>query len=68
MQPTLRSISKMDIDRKMAVDLFNRIYDFTLGFVLKYLRQKDYEECNKNFPNPFVDLSAELKSRTFNKQ
>lgn len=56
--PALRSISKMYSDRIVAVNLFNLIYDFTLGFVLKYLGHKDYAEYHKNFPNPFVDLSS----------
>jgi|GEM_PF-1264284 DNA-directed RNA polymerase subunit RPC12/RpoP len=62
--PALRSMSKLDSDRKIAVGLFNLVYDFTLGFVLKYLRQKDYNEHNKNYPHPFIDLSPVLKFKT----
>ena len=59
----LRSISKLESDRKDSVILFNQVYDFTLEFTMKYLRQKDYDECNSRFPNPFVDLTAKLKSQ-----
>ena len=59
--PALRSVSKMQTDRMMAVRLFNLVYDFALGFIMKYLRQKDYDEYHKLFPNPFIDLSPELK-------
>ncbi len=51
--PALRSISKFEFDRKDSVILFNQVYDFTLGFTLKYLRQKDHDECNSQFPHPF---------------
>jgi len=61
--PALRSISKMFIDPKMAVDLFNSVYDFALGFIMKYLQQRDYDECNKCFPNPFVDLTPKLRKQ-----
>jgi hypothetical protein len=60
--PALRSISKFESDRKVSVILFNQIYDFTLGFAIKYLRQKDYDECNQRFPNPFVDLTPKLEA------
>ena len=61
--PALRSVSKLQSDPIMAIRLFNLVYDFALGFIMKYLRQKDYDECNKCFPNPFVDLSPELEKR-----
>ena len=70
--PALRSVFKMNVDRKRAIRLYNLVYDFTLGFIMKYLRQKDYAECNQRFPNPFVDLTPKLealvdKSKTQNK-
>ncbi len=55
--PALRSVSKMYTDRMTAISLFNAVYDFTLCFIFKYLRQKDYEESNNRYPNPFIDLS-----------
>ena len=61
--PALRSVFKMGADRKKAIPLFNIVYDFTLGFALKYLRQKDYDECNRRFPNPFVDRLRALDIR-----
>lgn len=61
--PALRSISKFDVDRVTAVQLFNVVYDFSLGFIFKYLRQKDYDQYNAHFPNPFVDLSSVPKIR-----
>ena len=61
--PALRSVSKLYSDRIIAVRLFNLVYDFALGFIMKYLRQKDYDEYHKRFPNPFVDLSPELKKQ-----
>jgi len=61
--PALRSVSKMYSDSKEAVRLFNLVYDFALGFIMKYLRHKDYEECHERFPNLFVDLSPELEKR-----
>ena len=61
--PALRSVSKMYSDSKEAVRLFNLVYDFTLGFIIKYLRKKDYDECHEHYPNPFVDLSPELEKR-----
>lgn len=61
MHPALRSISKLDSDCKIAVGLFNLVYDFMLRFVIKYLRQKDYDEHNKKYGKPFVDLSPVLK-------
>ncbi|MFA7398202.1 MAG: hypothetical protein WC046_06945 [Candidatus Bathyarchaeia archaeon] len=60
--PALRSISKISIDRKMAVQLYNLVYGFSLDFIMKYLRQKDYEEYHLHFPNPFIDLSASKNS------
>jgi hypothetical protein len=61
--PALRSVSKFQSDPMTAVRLFNLVYDFALGFMMKYLRQKDYDECHKRFPYPFVDLSPELEKR-----
>jgi hypothetical protein len=61
--PALRSISKLESDRKDSIILFNQVYDFTLEFTIKYLRQKDYDECNRLFPHPFVDLTAKLESQ-----
>jgi hypothetical protein len=61
--PALRSISKLYSDRQVAVGLFNLVYDFMLGFVLKYLRQKDYDDYNRNYPHPFVDLAPILKPK-----
>jgi hypothetical protein len=61
--PALRSVFKMKADREKAIRLFNVVYDFTLGFALKYLRQKDYDECNGRFPNPFVDLTPKLMNK-----
>ena len=61
--PALRSISKQYTDRMMAVRLFNLVYAFALGFIMKYLRQKDYVEFNRRFLTPFVDLSPELRKR-----
>jgi hypothetical protein len=61
--PALRSVSKLYSDREVAVGLFNLVYDFMLGFVLKYLRQKDYDDYNRNYPHPFVDLSPILKPK-----
>jgi hypothetical protein len=58
--PALRSISKFGSERRIAIGLFNLVYDYTLGFTLKYLRQKDYDECQKRFPNPLIDLSPVL--------
>lgn len=66
--PVLRSISKLESDRKVAVGLFNLVYDFTLCFALRYLRQKDYDECGRNHPQPFVDLKPILKVRKLAKQ
>jgi hypothetical protein len=56
--PALRSIAKLESDRKDSVILFNQVYDFTLEFTIKYLRQKDYDEYNMRFPHPFLDLTA----------
>jgi len=61
--PALRSMFKMRADREKAIRLFNVVYDFTLGFALKYLMQKDYDECNRRFPNPFVDLTPKLMNK-----
>ncbi len=61
--PALRSVSKLYSDSKEAARLFNLVYDFALGFIMKYLRQKDYDEYHERFPKPFVDLSPELKKR-----
>lgn len=58
--PALRSVSKMYSDSRTAVLLFNRVYDFALGFIMKYLRSKDYDEYHKRFPDPFVDLSPKF--------
>jgi hypothetical protein len=58
--PALRSMSKLQVDRKTAFELYNNVYDFTLEFIFKYLRQKDYDEHNRQFPKPFVDLSTKL--------
>lgn len=58
--PALRSISKIASDPKVAIELFNLVYDFMIGFVLKYLRQKDYDEYHRRYPHPFVDLSPIL--------
>jgi hypothetical protein len=64
--PALRSVSKMYSDRMMAVRLFNLVYDFMLGFVIKYLRQKDYDEYNRNYGRPFVDLTPILNVKRTN--
>ena len=61
--PALRSVFKMSADRKKAIRLFNVVCDFTLSFAMKYLRQKDYDECNRRFPNPFVDLTPKLMNK-----
>ncbi|MGE5574542.1 MAG: hypothetical protein ACM3UL_00250 [Ignavibacteria bacterium] len=59
--PALRSVSKVDSDRMMAIRLFNIVYDYLLGFASKYLRSQDYDEYHKKFPNPFTDLSPIAK-------
>lgn len=59
--PALRSVSKVDSDRMMAIRLFNVVYDYVLGFASKYLRSQDYDEYHKKFPNPFTDLSPIAK-------
>lgn len=58
--PALRSISKFNSDPKAAVKLFNEVYDFTLSFSFKYLRQKDYYEYNGQYGKPFVDLTQNI--------
>jgi hypothetical protein len=58
--PALRSVSKLSTDRMTAVRLFNLVYDYMLGFVIKYLRPKDYDEHNKEYRTPLIDLTPIL--------
>lgn len=47
--PTIRSIVKNALDKKISIKLFNQVYDFLLVFNHKYLKEKDYQEHNKKF-------------------
>jgi hypothetical protein len=64
--PALRSVSKLYSDRMTAVRLFNLVYDFMLVFVIKYLRQKDYDEHNRKYGTPFIDLTPILNVKRTN--
>ena len=45
--PMVRPIVKREYDRKLAIDLFNQVYDFLIVAQAKYLKQKDYDEYNR---------------------
>jgi len=45
--PIVRSIVKREYDRKVAIDLFNQVYDFLIAARAKYLKQEDYDEYNR---------------------
>jgi hypothetical protein len=61
--PALRSASKLNSDRVIAIQLFNLVYDFLLEFSMKYLRKRDYNEFHKRYPTPFTDLSSHIDGR-----
>ncbi len=47
--PIVRDFVKREYDRKQAVGLFNRVYDFLLDANMKYFGQKEYDEHHKKF-------------------
>lgn len=47
--PALRSIVKQSFDRRMAIELFNQVYDFIINCQVKYFKQTEYDEHNKKF-------------------
>jgi len=47
--PQIRSTLKQAQDRKRAIKLFNRVYDFLLAAKVKYFKQEEYDEHHKKF-------------------
>ena len=47
--PAIRPIIKQEYDRKHAIDLFNKVYDFLLIAHAKYFKQEEYDEHHKKF-------------------
>jgi len=47
--PAIRSVAKQEFDRRRAIGLFNRVYDFLLATKIKYFKPKEYEEHRKKF-------------------
>lgn len=47
--PALRTIAKQAYDTKIAIELFNQVYDFLIVANIRYFKQKEYEEHNKKF-------------------
>lgn len=47
--PAIRSIIKLEYDKKRAIDIFNKVYDFLLAANIKYFKPTDYKEHNEKF-------------------
>ena len=47
--PLVRGFAKREYDRRRAVGLFNRVYDFLLDANVKYFKEEEYEERHKKF-------------------
>ena len=47
--PAIRSITKQEIDRRKAVNLFNQVYDFLQVAQIRYFKKEDYEEHHRKF-------------------
>jgi hypothetical protein len=47
--PALRSVVKQQFDQKRAIGIFNQVYDFLLAAMIKYFKQKEYDEHHAKF-------------------
>lgn len=54
--PAIRSIVKQEYDRRLAMKLFNQVYDFLLDTKIKYFKPKEYEEHQKKFGTRLDDI------------
>ena len=48
-EPVVRSVVKQEHDKKMAIVLFNEVYDFLLICNNRYFKQEEYDEAHKKF-------------------
>jgi hypothetical protein len=47
--PLVRDVAKREYDRKHALELFNKVYDFLRVAKIKYFSQEEYDEHQKKF-------------------
>jgi len=54
--PAFAAIIKQKRDRAISIMLFNRVYDFVRGAMVKYFKQEEYDEHKKMFGDKMAEL------------
>jgi len=61
--PAIRTMVKQEYDRKHAINLFNKVYDFLLTANARYFKQEEYEEHHKKFGTRLPKSSEKTKEK-----
>ena len=54
--PAIRSIMKQQLDKSIAIFLFNIVYDFLIVANVKYFKPKEYDEHHEKFGSKLQEL------------